>query len=285
MSHNLKEIPFKQGSTSTMLSAVCALFMFLIFLSYSFYHLFSPDSLLSEAEQTPGYVLMLPEVTIDKAQPHHDAMGFLDHMLSYLDDVIGHREFVMTDYSSILPLFMAETAKTPYVEVRLARQAHLNDTQFREDLEGIVPGIKVYTRSEFFGSWVSKLQGVADFSRSLAVMMFITLCIVVIVLVESCFKMHQETTQTLRFLGASQTYIMKKFQHFFTRRFVMGSSLGLVVALFIFTPFAWILDPSIKIGTLFAQSMGQLIIVGFLGYALLFAVMRSLLFVNAKRLV
>ena len=288
MLKDLKEIPFKQGSTSTMLSAVCALFMFLTFLSYSFYHLFSPTAALIEAENAPGYVLFLPEVSVESPQQMlpltQDAMGFLEHMLSYLDDVLGHKEFVMKDYSSILPLFMADVAKKPYVEIRLARQSHLNDRQFRQDLEGIIPGVKIYTRSEFFNVWTSKLQSVAMASRGIAFMMFFALCLAVSVLVGGSFKMHQETIQTLRFLGASQRYISQKFHHFFNTRVLLGGSLGLILALLVFTPFAWILDPSVQIGDLFLKSMAQLLIMATLGYTLLFVIMRTILMVYAKKL-
>ena len=208
------------------------------------------------------------------------------------DDAAGHTAVVVVRLvlvsivvSSLLPLFMADVAKTPFVEIRLARQSHLNDVQFRQDLEGIIPGVKVYTRSEFFNAWNSKLISVAQASRSIAIMMFLTLCAAVVVLVGGCFKMHQDTIQTLRFLGASQGYITKKFQSFFSIRFLMGGALGLVVALLIFTPFAWILDPSSQMGDLFARSMAQLLIMGTLGYTLLFAIMRALLSLQAKKLV
>ena len=300
MLKDLKEIPFTQGATSTLLPAICALFMFLTFLSYSFYHLFSPNGALVEAEQAPGYVIVLPDANPadstanpsadptanpqGKALAQQDAMGFLDHMLSYLDDVIAHKEFVMKDYSSILPLFMADSAKVPYVEIRLARQAHLNDLQFRQDLEGIIPGVKIYTRNAFFSTWISKLESVAAASRSIALMMFVALCAAVVILISGCFKMHQETIQTLRFLGASQKYITQKFQSFFSKRFLIGNAIGLVIALFVFTPFAWILDPTLKMGALLSQSMAQLILMGTLGYTLLFAIMRTLLSVHAKKL-
>lgn len=283
MSNPLKEIPFKQGSTSAMLSAVCALFMFLTFLSYSFYHLFLPPQSLEKAAQTPGYVLVLPDSNSDP-QAHRNTMGFLDHMLSYIDDVIGHKEFVMKDYSSILPLFMEEDTNTVYVEIRLAHKAHLNEEQFYKDIEGIIPGIEIHKRGPFFAEWLAKLESVSQASRSIAIMMFFALCACVIVLVTGCFNIHHDTIQTLRFLGASQGYITKKFQSFFSWRFLMGSSLGLLIALLVFVPFAWVLDPSLKMGLLFVREMTRLLIMAASGYFLLLLLMRSILSLQARRL-
>lgn len=283
MSNPLKEIPFKQGSTSAMLSAVCALFMFLTFLSYSFYHLFLPPQSLAKAAQTPGYVLVLPDSNSDP-QAHRNTMGFLDHMLSYIDDVIGHKEFVMKDYSSILPLFMEEDTNTVYVEIRLAHKAHLNEEQFYKDIEGIIPGIEIHKRGPFFAEWLAKLESVSQASRSIAIMMFFALCACVIVLLTGCFNIHHDTIQTLRFLGASQGYITKKFQSFFSWRFLMGSSLGLLIALLVFVPFAWVLDPSLKMGLLFVREMTRLLIMAASGYFLLLLLMRSILSLQARRL-
>tara|TARA_R110002095_G_scaffold91585_4_gene79983 strand:- start:794 stop:1648 length:855 start_codon:yes stop_codon:yes gene_type:complete len=283
MSNPLKEIPFKQGSTSAMLSAVCALFMFLTFLSYSFYHLFSPPQELETAAKRLGYVLVLPE-SDNEPQAHRNTMGFLDHMLSYVDDVIGHKEFTMKDYSSILPLLMDEETNKVYVEIRLAHKAELNETQFRQDIEGIIPGVEVYKRGPFFAEWLAKLDSVSQASRSVAIMMFFALCACVIVLVTGCFNIHHDTIQTLRFLGASQGYITRKFQRFFSLRFLIGSSIGLLVALLVFVPFAWVLDPSLKMGVLFAKEMARLLIMGVSGYGLLLILMRLILSLQARRL-
>ncbi|HBN21898.1 MAG TPA: hypothetical protein DD412_01500 [Holosporales bacterium] len=283
MSNLLKEIPFKQGSTSAMLSAVCALFMFLTFLSYSFYHLFLPPQSLEKAAQTPGYVLVLPDSN-SGSQAHRNTMGFLDHMLSYVDDVIGHKEFTMKDYSSILPLFMEEETNTVYVEIRLAHKAQLNETQFRQDIEGIIPGIEIYKRGPFFAEWLAKLDSISQASRSIAIMMFFALCACVIVLVTGCFNIHHDTIQTLRFLGASQGYITKKFQNFFSWRFLMGSGIGLLVALLVFVPFAWVLDPSLKMGLLFVRETTRLFIMAASGYLLLLLLMRLILSLQTRRL-
>jgi hypothetical protein len=288
MGKELKEIPFDQGSVSTILTTVCALLMFLTFFSYSFYHLFTPRASLIEAQNALGYVLALPAEETgegDVAFQPFENKDILKHVFSSIEDVVTYREFTLKDYAPLLGHFEPKEAEIPYLEVRLAHHHHVHEETFRADMEGLVPGVKVYTRQEFFGKWTAHLIHIAQAGRFLAVLMGVALMVSITVLLGNCFKIHRDTIQTLRFLGASQAYVTGKFRRFFRSRFLLGSVLGLLLAFVFFVPVAFVLDPTLTFNIMAVKALFQALSLGLGGYVVLFFLLHFTLFIHGKRLV
>lgn len=290
MAKDLKEIPFGDGSLATVLTSVCALLMFLTFLSYSFSQLFLPPVSLVEAQQAPGYVLEVPAP--ETVSPDLPGVGvapapvdILKHVFSSLEDVVNFREFTLKDYAPLLVHFEPKIANTPYLEVRLSRHHHVDDATFRADMEGLAPGVEIQTRAAFFERWTAHLSHISSACRALAVLMGVALMLSITVLLGNCFKMHRETIQTLSFLGASQSFVTGKFRQFFRGRFLMGSAVGLVLAFCFFVPLVWVLNPSLPFNVMAVQALSHALVLGGVGYVVLFFLLHFILLLHGKRLV
>lgn len=291
---SLTMIPFQNGSMPAILASVCALFSFLVFFCLSFAFFFKPPAALISAQTSKGYVIVLPKDSDAKLADRlpsdvknealKDAMSFLSHMLSYMDDVISHKEFQVTDYSPLFRTLSEVSTDDIFVDIKMDRDAKLNTYQFKRDVEGIFPGATLVDRQVFFKDLADRLETLAAMAGTAGLFMFVALALVISVLMNGAFSSHQKTLQTLRYMGTLRSTLKQQFLSFFKNRFMTGTAIGFGLALFAFIPFAYILDQTLTIPSLFLMQTGTLIGLSLLGYILLSAMVRTVMTMKCKAL-
>jgi hypothetical protein len=278
-------IPFKDSASATLLTAICMLFMFLSFLSFSAYKLFQPPESLHRAAAGPGYVLIFPRALQAQAiqGPDTTAETLMRQMVADMENVLTSRRFTMGDYSKSLPFFLPNTAKKVFYELLFVSLPQnrigpgLNEQQFRQDIVSLLPGTKIQTRKLFFGQWIAELESAAYSFLILAVLMFFGLVMTSLILLRAAFQQQAHTIQTLYYLGANKAFILKKFQAFFSKRFFLGGSIGVILASLLFVPVVWIVAPDFNLESTVIEEIVSMML--FLGgaYALLTLGVRSLI--------
>lgn len=266
-------IPFKTGSIHVILKSIFILFSFLTLLCFSFAFLFSPPLSLKSASHSPGFVVVLPSDSDQKLAdrlPHEahkaafkDAMSFLSHMLSYMDEVISHQEFSIQDYS---PLFAAvndtgneSSGKEIYIDIKFDHNHNTNAVQFKKDIEGIFPGSTILDRQAFFTDLIDRHYALSKSAYITGFFMFFALCLSLLVIMNGAFTNHKHTIQTLRYLGSLRQTLSHQFISFFRSQFLYGVTIGLCLALICFSVLVWSFNPGMQNPSVFLFQMGSLV--------------------------
>jgi hypothetical protein len=285
-------IPFKDSSSATLLTAVCMLFMFLSFLSFSAYKLFQPPETLYRAAATPGYVLIFPSAFQVKGieGPATKAETLIQEMVANMDNVLTVRRFMMQDYTKSLPFLLPNTAKRVFDEILLVPGhrrmvgAGLNEQQFRQDIASMLPGTKIQTRKQFFGGWIAELKQASYSFLILAGIMFVGLVMTSLILLRAAFHQQAHTVQTLYYLGAHKQFILKQFQTFFTKRFFLGGTVGISFASLLFIPIASLVAPNFSLESTVVEGIINVIVFLSGSYALLTLGVRGLIATQLQRM-
>ena len=297
-------IPFEQGAMPSILTTVCALFGFLTFFFLSVGFFFNAPSKLLAAAKSPGYVIILPkdsDAKLSAQLPHQahkdafkDAMSFLSHMVSYMDEVISHREFRLDEYSPLLPALVdgiqsskgasskissATSSQTSsiYIDIKVDRDTPLNTSLFKRDIEGIFPGSELVDRTQFFGDLVVKLENLSRSALFAGLFMAFSLILCVVVLLSTTFKTHAKTAQVLSYLGTNKKAVARQFLTFFKGRFLKGILIAMALTLCAYIPTAWVLDPSLHVPALILSQGVTLCIFALSGYIICSLIVKSIL--------
>lgn len=324
---SLQVIPFKEGPTSMIMSVVCILFSLIAFLSFSFHNFFAvPTRTLMESDK-PGFVIEIPESILnadlpipktssspnnpaiaDNGTEKGDAMSFLSHILSYMDEVTSSKEFLLQDVFPALGSFgtsskEAGTKETVFVDVRvdtgLLGTTNSSNTplqtyvgqpyaslhqNLKKDIEGLLPGALVHDRRLFFKSQFSLIEGYASTAFTTGIVAFLSLLLSVGILLSDLYDSKAKTLQTLRFMGATRKDIKSVFMVFMGQKIGKGIFIGMIAACVTFLPFAITLDPSTSTVMIFTQELVTSLMLAGLGFMVAYALSHTFLGMKSKAL-
>lgn len=277
-------IPLEQGPTSILFFSTCAIFAFLGFLGYGMHNLFTPSTKLVTIENSPGYVIQIeqqdPNESVKQISLQH--IQIVNEIISYYDDILGSKVFTIAEVSQTLGSLYATESKRQYISIPFARQANIDFAALKSDITELLPNSTVYDNKEFFSAWKERLTYISSVGKYTAAFAVITLLIVAMVLISGCIGLHRKTTQTLLLLGAEFSYISKKLQKFFVKKFIAGAVVGAIFAIVIFIPFAWVIDPSVNLGiSLFTQIIGSVVVIGS-GALITYALVKGIMLFGAS---
>lgn len=223
------EIPFNEGSGSSLMTAVSTLLIFLATMLYASYDALTVQkSHLSEVP-CPGYIVALPEGINTNLGQYETAFK---ELFASMPEVFSYQVITDQDTGYFANLGLPEMSGN-YIDVKTLPDARLTKNRLIVELDQIIPGVQAIDRLPLIQQNQHERGVLRTSILCLVFVMIFTVMIAAAFIARSQYRLHTKVIDILHYLGASNRYISYKFQKHFFQKVIKGGLFGTISAFFV----------------------------------------------------
>lgn len=232
MGHKLEEIPFEPSTGAFLITILSGFLLFIAIICYASYDALKVKSNIQELVK-PGFVIKVPETF---AQNIANPEEWHQEVMKEIPPIIAMHPFSLADITPFAQISANKTTEQ-LIDIRLLPTSILNHDEIKATLQRLIPGVDIQDRGVFFQSALREQNLLALTAFFLIFIMITAVMVTVASITRSYFRVHERVITILRFLGAGNAYISRKFQeHFFYKTLkggIWGSFCALCLVLFV----------------------------------------------------
>jgi hypothetical protein len=252
MELKLQEIPFHQGSGSSLMTVLSTFLLFLATMFYASYDALKVNRVFPSAAQCPGYIVVVPDSIGNEIKNYDDV---LKKLFAAMPDVFSYQLISNQDKTYFSDLGVPNTSGN-YIDVKILPDSTLSKSRLSADLELVFPGAQVFDRVTFFQQKRFERNLLGTSVLGLAFVMIFSVMITAAFIARSHYRLHTRIIEILHYLGASNRYIVQKFQKHFFQRVLKGGLFGTISAFCVLLLVGLtVLDPNLFKGWILQQIM------------------------------
>lgn len=220
------EIPFNEGSGSSLMTAVSTLLLFLATMFYASYDALKVQKAHFSAVQCPGYIVALPETIGTDLHQYDNA---LKELFSSMSDVFSYELISDQDKTYFADLGVPDISGN-YIDVKTLPNATLSKNRLVVELDQIIPGVQAIDRVSLIQQKQLERNVLSTSILCLVFVLIFSVMIAAAFIARSQYRLHSKIIDILHYLGASNRYISHKFQKHFFQKVVKGGLFGTISA-------------------------------------------------------
>jgi cell division protein FtsX len=267
MALKLEEIPFNQGSGSSLMTVLSTLLLFLATMFYASYDALKVNRVFSTAAQCPGYIVIVPD-SIGTGIQNYDEV--IQNLFSRIPDVFSY-QLISPQNKTYFSELGVPNASGNYIDVKILPDSTLSKNTLSTEIEAILPGAQVLDRVSFFYQKRLERSVLGMSVLGLAFVMIFSVMVAAAFIARSHYRLHTKIIDILHYLGASNRYVIQKFQKHFFQRVLKGGLFGtlsafcvlLLVGLTVIEPTilkSWIMQQFMNICIIMALAIGAVVL-------------------------
>ena len=222
----LDEIPFYQGGGSSLMTVLSTFLLFLATMFYASYDALKVTRPFPSTTQCPGFIVSLPYTPGTEPQ-HYEAE--LRKFFQSTPEVFSYELLSKQDQAYFSDLGTPNISEN-YIDVKILPDSTLSEKGLSGGLESIIPGVKVIDRVSFIHQKRVERNLLGTSILGLTFVMIFSVMVVAAFIARSHYRLHTKIIEILHYLGASNRYIIQKFQRHFFQRVLKGGLVGTLSA-------------------------------------------------------
>lgn len=127
------------------------------------------------------------------------------------------------------------------IEVTLNPSQPINVNEITTQLQKFTPGVRIETYAQWYDMLTVLQKSLQLIAYAFVMLIALTVIVVISLVTRAGLASHQENINILRLIGASNSYVAKKFQNHAFRLSARGAIVGFTLAL----PITWLLNIAI----------------------------------------